>query len=163
MSAITASSLPMSSTAQADIVVFSRDKRPILVVELKDTGAYTTPESAAGVRRSLMAHGLLPDAPFFMLVTPIKQFLWPKIAAPHDLPGFTAPSTSILDHYAAPRPSRPKQGRGGALEIVIFSWLSDLASGIRSPSRDSPADQMLVESGVYQQIRGGTADFEVQL
>lgn len=163
MSAITASSLPMSSTAQADIVVFSRDKRPILIVEVKDTGAYTTPESAAGVRRSLMAHSLLPDAPFFMLVTAFDLFLWPKNLAPRDPPGFTASSLSILNHYASHRSNRVKPGRGGALDIVIFSWLSDLASGIRSPSADSPADHMLIESGVYQQIQGGTADYEVQL
>lgn len=153
----------MSSTARADIVVFSKDKRPILVVDVKDTRAYTTRESAAGVRRSLITHGLLPDTPFFVFATRSQLFLWPQNVDPRDPPGFTAAIDSILDDYASHRPNRPKTSRGGALEIVIFSWLSDLASGIRSPSPGSPADHMLLESGVYEQIQGGTVDFEVQL
>jgi hypothetical protein len=151
------------TTSTADIAVFSKDKRPVLTVEVKDTSAYTTPESAAGVRRNLIMHGLLPKASFFMLATPVQLHLWPVSAGPEARPAFTAAARSVLDHYASHRPDGSTRRGGGALEIVIFSWLSNIVSGIRSPSADSDADRMLLESGVYKQIQGGTADFEVQL
>jgi hypothetical protein len=45
----------------------------------------------------------------------------------------------------------------------MFSWLSDLASGARALAPGSEVDRMLLESGLYEQIQGGTADFEVKL
>jgi hypothetical protein len=151
------------STAPADIAVFSRDRRPILIVEVEDSVNYATAESAARLRRGLMGHGLLPDVPFFMLATPIQIFLWHGDAVPDAHPGYSAGAQPVLASYGSSRAHREQPVRGGALEIVVFSWLSDLASGARPLSPDSEVDRMLLGSGLYEQIRGGTADFEVQL
>lgn len=151
------------STAPADIAVFSKDRRPILVVEVKDSTAYIVPQAAADLRRNLLAHGLLADVPFFMLATAVQVFLWPKDVAPDDRPQFSAATKSVLDAYGSKRPMPEKSRRGGALEIVTFSWLSDLASEVRAPSADSDADRMILESGLYDQIKGGAADFDVRL
>lgn len=151
------------STAPADIAVFSKDRRPVLVVEVKGSGMYPTARSAAELRRSLMAHDLLPDVPFFMLATPIHIFLWRGDAAPSADPNYSAGAKPILDSYGSRHPNRDTPFRGGALEIVMFSWLSDLASGARALSPDSDVDRMLLESGLYEQIQGGAADFEVKL
>jgi hypothetical protein len=151
------------STALADIAVFSRDRRPILVVEVEDSAIYATAELAAELRRGLMAHHLLPDVPFFMLATPIQLFLWNGDAHPGAYPKYSAIAQPVLEAYGSRRTNREKPVRGGALEIVVFSWLSDLASGARPLSPDSEVDQMLLGSGLYEQIKGGIADFEVQL
>jgi hypothetical protein len=151
------------STAPADIAVFSKDRRPVLIVEVRDSDVHSTAESAAGLRRSLLAHHLLPDAPFFMLATRIQLFLWRGDAHSNAYPWYSAAARSVLDSYGSRHANRGKPFRGGALEIVMFSWLSDLASGVRAPSPDSEADRVLLESGLYEQIRGGTADFEVML
>ncbi len=151
------------STAPADIAVFSKDRRPVLIVEVKDSGMYSTAESAAGLRRSLMAHHLLPNVPFFMLATPIQIFLWLGDAHPGAYPNYSATAKPVLDSYGSRHANRGKPVRGGALEIVMFSWLSDIASGARALSADSAVDRMLLESGLYEQIQGGTADFEVKL
>lgn len=148
--------------ARADIVFFSTDKRPVLVVEVKDTQLYPTAREAAALRRNLMAHGLLPAGRFFMLATPVQVFIWPDDAAIGALPPYSASATSILDVYGAPKVNAGR-GRGGALEIVIFLWLSDLAAGARKPVKTSEVDQIVVESGLYDQILGGSADFEVGL
>ncbi len=151
------------STAPVDIAVFSKDRRPILIVEVKNSGMYATPQSAANLRRSLIRHHLLPDAPFFMVATPIQIFLWRNDAPPEDSPNYSATAKPILDAYGSRHANRQKATRGGALEIVLFSWLSDIASGARALSPDSEVDRILVESGLYEQIQGGTADFEVKL
>jgi hypothetical protein len=151
------------STAPADIAVFSRDRRPILIVEVEDSVNYVTAESAARLRRGLLGHGLLPDVPFFMLATPIQIFLWHGDTAADAHPEYSAGAQTVLESYAASRAHREQPIRGGSLEIVMFSWISDLASGARPLSPDSEVDRMLLESGLYEQIKGGTADFEVQL
>jgi hypothetical protein len=151
------------STAPADIVVFSKNRRPILVVEVKGSNMYSTAQSAAELRRNLMGHDLLPDAPFFMIATPIQIFLWHGDAPPGAYPNYSATAKPILDSYGSRHANHQKPVRGGALEIVLFSWLSDLASGARALSPDSEVDRMLLESGLYEQIQGGTADFEVKL
>jgi len=151
------------SPALADIAVFSKDRRPVLVVEVKDSSMYSTAESAAGLRRSLMAHHFLPDVPFFMLATPIQISLWRGDAHAGAYPNYSAAAKAVLDSYSSRHANRDKPVRGGALEIVMFSWLSDLASGVCALSPDSEVDRMLVESGLYERIRGGTADFDVML
>lgn len=149
--------------APADIVVFSKEKRPVLVVEVKDTSRYSTIQDASSLRRNLMAHELLSGGDFFMLATPIQMFLWSNDALPEAAPNFTATAKAILDAYGSRRPARDKGNRGGALDIVYFSWLSDLVSGVRKPTRDSESDRLLLDSGLYEQIRGGSAEFEVTL
>src|SRR5882757_7747345 len=151
------------SPAPADIAVFSKNRRPVLVVEVRDNTMYSTAESAAGLRRSLMSHQLVPDVPFLMLATPIQIFLWRGDAHPDAHPNYSAVAKPVLDSYGSRHRNREKPGRGGALEIVIFSWLSDLASGARALLPDSEVDRMLLNSGLYEQIQGGTADFEVKL
>jgi hypothetical protein len=151
------------SPAPADVAVFSKDRRPVLVVEVKGSGMYPTAQSAAGLRQSLMAHDLLPDVPFFMLATPIQIFLWHGDAPPGAYPNYSAAAKPVLDSYGSRHANREKPVRGGALEIVMFSWLSDVASGARGLSPDSEVDRMLLESGLYEQIQGGAADFEVKL
>jgi hypothetical protein len=162
---ITARPLPSlaMSTAPVDIAVFSKDRRPVLVIEVKDTEIYATAEAATALRRSLMAHQLLPNVPFFMLATPIQIFLWLDDAKPDAYPNYSAAANPILDAYTSRRANREKAVRGGALEIVIFSWLSDVGRGAPALSADSAVDRMLLESGLYEQIQGGSADFDVKL
>jgi hypothetical protein len=149
--------------APADIVVFSKEKRPILVVEVKDTSLYSTPQDASSLRRNLIAHQLLSGGRFFMLATARQIFLWSNDARPDAPPNFAATAKSVLDAYGSRGPARDNNNRGGALEIVYFSWLSDLVSGIRRPSPDSESDRLVLDSGLYEQIRGGSAEFEVTL
>lgn len=151
------------STAPVDIAVFSRDRRPILAVEVREGELYSTVESASGLRRSLMAHHLLPDVPFFMLATPIQIFLWLGDPSPDAIPNYSASAEPVMDSYSSKQANRRRPRRGGALEIVMFSWLADVAIGIRPLSTDSALDRMLLDSGLFEQIRGGSVEFEVQL
>ena len=50
---------------QADIAVSAPDERVQLVVEVKNVRG-ASPEWAAQLRRNLLVHGLVPNAPFFV-------------------------------------------------------------------------------------------------
>jgi hypothetical protein len=151
------------NTSQVDIAVFSKHLRPILIVDVKDGKAYSTAELATGVRSSLMEHHHLPDAPFFMLATRLQIFLWRGDAQPEAYPNYSATTDPIFDGYGMDRPNREEPVYGGGLDIVLYWWLSDLMSGKWPLSADSEMGRMLLESGLYAQIEGGTADFDVTL
>jgi hypothetical protein len=154
-------SLEMSASP-SDIVVFSKQRRPVLVVDVRNSGLCDTAESAADLRRRLLAHRLVPDIPFLMIATPVQLSLWLQGANADDLPKFTAPTKAILDRYG-PRCPKPESVRREALQIGIFFWLSGLADGLRTLSSDSIVDRMLLDSGLYVQIQSGTAEFDVIL
>lgn len=149
--------------APTDIAVFSRDRRPILVIEVEKGVHYATAEMAAQLRRGFIRHGLLPNVPFFMVATPIQMFLWHGDALPDAHPEYSAGTQPILESYAGSRAHREQPFRYGASEIVFFFWIADIASGVRRLSSDSELDRMLLESGLYEQIKGGSADFDVPL
>lgn len=150
------------SSAPVDLAVFSKDRRPILVVDVRGQ-RQSTAQLATGLRRNMLAHGLLPLSPYFMIATPVQLFLWRGNADASSLPEFTASAKPVLDAYGSKHSIDEGSVRGGALEIVFFSWLSDVASGLRSLSPDSEPDRLLLKSGLYEQIRDGTVDFEVRL
>jgi hypothetical protein len=163
MSALPIPSIVMS-TAPVDIAVFSKNRRPILIVDVKGGNACSTVEFATGVRSGLLKHRLLPDAPFFMLATSTQIFLWRGDADPDAHANYSGTTEPILDVYTLRRTNRDRAAiRSGSLEIVMFFWLSDVADGVLTLSPDSEVQRMLLESGVYEQIQGGAADFDVQL
>jgi hypothetical protein len=45
--------------------------------------------------------------------------------------------------------------------MIIYSWLDDLAVGIREPDPEAEADQLLVRTGIYDDIREGRAIMEI--
>jgi hypothetical protein len=137
-----------------DIAVLSSAGWPALIVECKG-GNEVSAEGAARFRRNLLAHELVPDVPFYMLAYPNYLYLWKRESAPDSLPDFQAPSASILKDYAPRLSTHPSNVQGSSLELVMLSWLSDLAAGIRGPNPTFAAEQMLLDSGLYKIIRDG--------
>jgi hypothetical protein len=54
---------------RSDIVAYSPDHHRVLVVECKGRKE-TSPQNAALLRRNLLTHALIPDAPYFLLAFP---------------------------------------------------------------------------------------------
>ncbi|HEU4624181.1 MAG TPA: hypothetical protein VFS52_05420 [Steroidobacteraceae bacterium] len=145
--------------ARPDIVVYSQDKRRVLVVEVKE-GKEPDPEHTAGLRRTLIAHDLLPHAPFFLLAYRTRLFLWRQETKPGEPPDYSASAAPILDDYASSFLKAGSPLRESGLQLIIFAWLADLASGARVPHPDSEPDRMSVESGLWGDIRLGDVQFE---
>jgi len=141
-----------------DIVAYSRDHRRMLVVDCK-MSKESSPESAARLRRNLMQHELLDEAPFFLLAFPTGLFLWKGEAKSDELPAFSAPAKPVLRTYLGKAAEDDANIRRASLEIALCSWLSDLVIGVRTPEANNEADQILVQSGLYEQIRHGEVRF----
>ena len=53
--------------------------------------------------------------------------------------------------------------RKGGLQLRVFAWLSVLASDLRSANEKSEPEKMLIDSGLYAQLRHGDVRFEADL
>jgi hypothetical protein len=147
----------------ADIVVYAPDKSPVLSVEIKET-RHASAEEAAALRRRLLAHGFLPNSAFFLLVYPTALFLWRR----------ESPADSPPDYVASARPTvrgtdmsiaggEEAHLRRSGLQFLVFTWLSVLANDLRSADPKSEPEKMLIDSGVYDQLRHGDVRFEHDL
>jgi hypothetical protein len=147
-------------SAEADIVAYSPDQRAVLVVECKAVRD-VTPSSAAHLRRNLLTHSLVADAPYLLIAYPRDLFMWKRDSQWDAPPDFTASLNSVLSEYLGKVAEEYTAVRAESLELALYSWLSDLASTIRKPSPNSDADQMLVRAGVYDQIKRGEVKSQV--
>jgi len=144
-----------------DITVYASDDRPVLVVEIKGHKDASR-ENLERLRRSLASevHEVKPR--FLLLAQRDDLFLWDltsKVGAQPQV----ASAKSVLRDYAKSVPDPEHSLRKDGLQMVLRSWLDDLALGIRKPRADSEADQLLVSSGIYQDIRQGRVEAEIDL
>jgi hypothetical protein len=144
----------------ADIVV-SKEDRPVLMVEIK-AGKETSPTAAARFRRNLIENKMVADAPFLLLAFKTSLFLWRKETSLDEPADFTAPIKPILEFYLQSHHDNPYIGEE-SIQIAVHSWLRDLAIGIRQPDPASPPDQMLLDSGLYNEMYSGDVRPEVRL
>lgn len=144
---------------RSDIEVYSPDHRLQLVVEVKSTPG-ASPAWAARFRRNLLAHGAVPDAPYFLIAVPDCLFLWSRGAGVDVPPDYEAATSDVVREYLGSWAADATDLGEGSLQIALGAWLRDLAQSVRKPRRDSEADRMLLDSGAYQAIRRGSVAFE---
>jgi hypothetical protein len=146
--------------APADIVVYAPDRHLVLAVEIKETRQASAKEAAA-LRHRLLAHGLLPDSAFFLLVYPSTLFLWRRETPAADPPDYVASTIPVLnDTELNIAGDDDTHLRKGGLQLRVFAWLSVLASDLRGADPKSEPEKMLIDSGVYDQLRHGDVRFE---
>jgi hypothetical protein len=143
----------MDTTDHHDIVVYSNDSKPVIVVTIKG-GKETSPEHASTVRQCMLQQHELSEHAFFLLAYKTSLFLWQK-DAPAEASPQIAPVKDILRDYGGKSADREHGPRPESLETTLYFWLDDLAAGIRTPKMTSPADQLLVQAGAYKQLRAG--------
>jgi hypothetical protein len=144
----------MSMPGKYDIVIETSDRSRILVVECKRMSV-TTPADAAHLRRSLQSYSGSLSSDYFMLALPNCLFLWKGDAHPDAPPEFSASAKPVLQSYLGTVADRPGGPRPQSLEIAISSWLGDLASSIRKPDPASEPERMMLDSGLFERLRGG--------
>ena len=143
-----------------DIVVYSNDRRPVLVVEVR-AAKETSPERASTLRQDLLQRDPLLAESFLLLAYSTYLFLWEK-NAPADAKPRTAAVKDVLRDYGGASADREQGPTPEGLTMMLYFWLDDLAVGIRKPKQASEADQLLVRNGVYEQIRRGRAEREAR-
>ena len=143
-----------------DFIVYDDAGRVILVAEVKRRLG-TSEHWAARFRRNMLAHGLLPKALFFLIATPERMYFWKQDqhGIADELPGFTLDATKILKPYLDKLGKTSTAVGEQALELLVSSWLSDIARTDEACIRQDPSMQWLAESGLIDSL--GTARIEM--
>jgi hypothetical protein len=147
-------------TRDVDVVAYDERGQVVLLVEVKNSHE-TSELWAARFRRNMLAHGKLPAAPFFLIATPERMYFWrqedpsPKEQLPH----FVMDATNELKPYFEKLGRTPEKTGGQALDLIVFSWLNDIAESRQSRARQDGSLRWLSESGLLEAL--GTARIEL--
>lgn len=147
---------------QPDIAVFAPDGNLQLVVEVKSRRGVDA-EWAIALRRNLYADALLPDAPYFLLASPERLFLWKRSgeAGIADAPAYEISASPVLAPYFGEIRAHLDHISGYGFEMIVAAWLTDVINS-DAPPKEHPHAQWLIESGLYEIIKNGRVQFGVR-
>jgi hypothetical protein len=143
-------------TNYAGITVHGRDGRLQLLVEVKNKWGMPT-TWAAKMRRNIYAHGELPHVPFFMLALPDVFCLWKERSGNMVEPTYQIDPRSFLNSYYEKAIVAPGRISGERLELIVSAWLHQVTQTDAPKFLDEDSRGWLVESGLFDAIRGGRA------
>ena len=146
----------------ADFVVHAPDESIRLVVEAKIT-SNGSPEWAAAYRRNVVAHGGVPQAPYFLLASPRSFYLWKDAPATAEAlpPTYQIDARVVFPTYLHDVSVPLDQLSGAGWEFVVAAWLDDLVGGVLPPDLPPPVRHWLVDSGLYDAVRDGRVTAQV--
>ena len=149
-------------TSAPDIVVSAPDKRVQLVAEVKNKRGASA-DWAAQMRRNLLVHGVIPSAPYFLLATPDRFYLWKDHNSGQDVvpPDYEIESAGILASYIDRLGIPLAELSEPSLELLVTSWLHDLIGFDHSREDALPAYHWLFDSGLYEALTQGSVATEV--
>lgn len=145
----------LSPSRGVDLIAYDHLGRLVLLAEVKGRLGRSQ-HWATDLRRNMLAHGVLPQAPFFLIATPERMYFWKDQNDRADAPpSFTLDAAQALKPYVD-RLNLPSQAVGGqALEMLVASWLSDLSRAPIADLKLDPATQWLAESGLLDALGAG--------
>jgi hypothetical protein len=139
--------------AQPDFILYDRHGRLAAVIEANATRG-TSSRWAAEFRRNLLAYDAFRYAPFFLLVTPDRLYLWKENLKSAEPPSLIPPDHE-LDADPFFRPFLSRVGREdvsrASFGLIVMSWLGDLI--LQLPG--IPWQSELEESGLLQAVKDG--------
>jgi len=115
-------------------------------------------DAAVALRRHYLEHGSLFQAPFFLLVSQDKGYLWNQQGSGTGNldPIAELPMQRVTARYL---PSRNGTDRlpEEVQELVVTQWLADLTSPAGQTPEEEP-ERTLADAGFLQLVRGGTVE-----
>lgn len=143
-----------------DIAIYSPDGRLQVIVEVKAV-VDTDQEWAAQYRRNFLAHEVIPVAPYFLLLTADRAYLWSGNAVSNkELPKAQIAINVLLKRFLPKNGSRLIET---SLEMATLAWLRDLASASPSALFTGDTKSFLEGSGLLDKIRTGSLALEPSL
>jgi hypothetical protein len=143
--------------ARPDIVVSGTDGRPVAVVEVKNRTNLTR-ELATALRERLSDLGPLFQAPYFLLVSQDKGYLWtPNGDKARQQPTSEFPMGDIVARYL-PKGTASDRLQETVLEQLVAHWLMTLTDA--PPSAPTEPERSLAEVGFLTSVQGGTVAVE---
>lgn len=139
-----------------DMVVYSKDEKIQLVIEVKKKSKATA-EWAATTRRNLLAHAVIQPSPFFLLVSSDHIYLWKNAssleAAP---PDYEAKTKEVLSQYTEQSNLNLADISEYSLEMLVASWLNDLTRPEPTRQINGTKFDWVYKSGLYEAIKDGS-------
>jgi hypothetical protein len=145
--------------SRIDLAVSDRFQRLTLTVEVKKKfGA--TEKWAAETRVNLVVHGFYPIAPYFLLVTPEKFFLWTseRNNLEETLPNYVADAQEQLKPYLDELGFNLEKIDTYIFEQVVSLWLK---YSVLYPKVNTQKANWLEDSGLAKDILYGNLLLEV--
>jgi len=146
-------------SARPDLLLYDRENRLVAAVEIRARRG-TTRAWAAQLRRNLLQHEGFRGAPYFLVATLDRIYLWPRADASPDLtpPAYEVEAEPVLKPYLVGTRHDLETLGGPAFEMLVSTWLNDL---VRSAGAAPPGQLWLEESGLLAAIRHGRLDYQV--
>jgi len=147
---------PMT-TFGPDIIIRGRDGSPVAAVEVKNQ-LDLSQKKAIALRRHYTRLSSLFAAPFFLLVSQDRGFLWRRATSGNGSakPAAEFPMDNVVVRYLP-------TARGGTrlqepvLELLVSQWLMDLAEHSAQRPRSEP-EQLLAQVGFLDSVKGGVVE-----
>lgn len=144
-----------------DIVVYSKDGKIQLVIEIKKKSG-VTPEWAANTRRNLLVHAVIQPSPFFLLVSSDYLYLWKNaISVEAEPPDYEANTNDVLSQYTEQSNLNLGDISEYSLEMLVTSWLNDLTRLEPTRKINGTKFDWVYKSGLYEAIKDGSVMTEV--
>jgi len=129
-------------------MAFDKDGQLALIAEVKNKRG-TSSNWAAKMRRNMLAHGLMPNAPYFLLALPDAFYLWDSSGRSLQFaePVQKVDPHSFLRTYYQKTGISPTDPTEESFEFIVTSWLNQVLRA-KSPQELSNGNQdWLVTSG----------------
>ncbi len=142
------------SHAPIDFIAYDPEGQIVLLAEAKNRHG-TSDSWAAKLRRNMLAHGVLPKSQFFVIATPERIYGWKQDnSSPMDmLPQFTVDATRALQPYYARLNQKSVDISPRAFELLILTWLTDIARSTLDQPEIDPSLASLAESGLLSSLQ----------
>ena len=149
-------------SGSADLIGYSEDGNIQLLVEIKKA-KNVSPEWVEQFRRNLLTHAIIPASNFFLLVLPQSIYLWKNSAVTDTerLADYTLLTQDVLRPYLGDIDLNTISEQ--SLELLIYSWLSDLANSVLTRETSGREQSWLFDSGLYESVKNGSIRAEVHV
>lgn len=140
---------------KADFIIRSPKNGTQVIVEAKSKTPAST-DWAIRMRRNLIAHGALPPVKFFLLALPERFYLWKDSPPEQAAPTFEIDAKGLLQAQAEKLHIPLSDLRGQSFELLVQSWLEDVANSSEPAVVDS--GNWMVKSGFLNVLHHGIVE-----
>ncbi len=141
----------MSLRLNPDITIRKRDGSPIAIVEVKNKRVLTE-RDASYLRHTFLAHGLMEDVPYFLVLSQDVGYLWHQkaLTGPEVETYIRFSMDGVLKRFMSEADLEARL-HGAELELVVWQWLTEIAgNGLNA---DQEPERQLRSSGFLDALQ----------
>jgi hypothetical protein len=140
-----------------DLMAYDKNGQLVLSVDIRKSPT-ASPEWAAELRKNILAHGIYPVTPYFLVALPDKFFLWKNgdAADPASKPTYVIDAVPIVESYLKGSNYTANDIDRSTFELILAAWLDGLVYHDRSREDIKAEARWLLESGLYDALDGGS-------